>query len=65
MYSLYVCVRCDRRFVTIHYDEAIAATGRTVEHCGEPARWVKNLDEPEARQLDDYHAMRNGMRKRK
>ena len=62
---MYQCVKCGRRFVAGHFAEVRVATGRTVECCGEPARWLGDLDEWEAKELDDLYAMREAARRSK
>lgn len=41
--SLYRCAKCKTVFVAAHFRIVRTATGRTVEHCGEPAWWITNL----------------------
>ncbi len=52
MRAEYQCVRCKAVFEGPHFRDQRLATGRTVEHCGEPARWLRNLEESNNRTLN-------------
>lgn len=43
MKSKYKCAVCGLEFEAMHFREVRFATGRTVEHCGEPAFWKGNI----------------------
>lgn len=39
----YECVVCKKRFIALHFKDFIIATGRRPSHCGEVARWIRNI----------------------
>ncbi|MFC2003198.1 hypothetical protein ACFLV4_04560 [Chloroflexota bacterium] len=47
MLSEYQCVKCSKKFIAAHYVLVRLTVGRTVKHCGEPARWLRNLENEE------------------
>lgn len=44
MNSLYECVKCKEKFIAGHFAEVRLANGRTVKHCGLPARRIKDVE---------------------
>jgi len=40
----YKCAKCNAVFTAMHFTDARLATGRTIQHCGTPAFWLRTIE---------------------